>query len=88
MGSITAGSGFISGQIYHEKQKPRYRTGNTIALICILLQTTIVIGLRMAFKFINRRRAQMTEKEVMQQIEFYGGIDLVGDRHPKFRYTL
>lgn len=86
--SIGAVGGFIGGQIYDEKQKPHYRTGNTIALICTIIQTVLVIILRLIFILINHRRSRMSEKEVQKQIEKYGGNESTGDHHPEFRYTL
>lgn len=88
LGTITAISGFISGQLYRNNQRPHYTLGNTILLICILVQSTFVFMVRTMFSFINQRRSRMNEKQVVEQIERYGGNDLIGDRHPKFRYTL
>ena len=56
--------------------------------MCVLIQASTAFSLRLAFMFINHRRSQMNEREVKDQIEHYGGSELVGDRHPKFRYTL
>ncbi|CAF4967673.1 unnamed protein product, partial [Rotaria sp. Silwood1] len=80
--------GVISGQIYRAKQKLRYFIGNTIALIFIVLQTILVIILRLMFLYINRQRSQMNTEQINQQIKRYGGNELVGDRHPEFRYAL
>jgi uncharacterized BrkB/YihY/UPF0761 family membrane protein len=86
--SVGTLGGVISGQIYHEKQQPRYLIGNTIAFIFIALQTILIIILRLVFMIINRQRARMNEEEMKKQIERYGGNELAGDRHPEFRYTL
>jgi hypothetical protein len=88
IGTFSSLGGLISGQIYHESQKPRYRFGNTVAFSCVLMQTIVAIILRLTFMIINRQRSQMNEKEIRRQIKRYGGSDLVGDRHPKFRYIL
>ena len=85
MGAI---GGLISGQIYDEEQKPRYILGNTIALICTVIQTILIISLRFILLFINQQRSQMNADEIQKQIERYGGNELVGDHHPDFRYTL
>ncbi len=52
------------------------------------LQTILILFLRLAFMYVNRRRARMNIEEIERQIKRYGGIELVGDRHPEFRYTL
>lgn len=88
MGAVTSISGLISGPIYHDNQKPRFFLGNSISLLCFLIQSIVIICFRFMLAFINRRRSRMNEKEIIEQIEFYGGHDLVGDRHPRFRYTL
>jgi hypothetical protein len=54
----------------------------------IVLQTILIIILRFVFVFINRQRTQMNDEEMQQQIERCGGMELAGDRHPEFRYTL
>ncbi|CAF5031357.1 unnamed protein product, partial [Rotaria sp. Silwood1] len=86
--SIGTTGGAISGQIYQDKQKPRYFLGNTIAFGCVALQTILIIILRFIFIYINRRRQILNDEQKQQQIETYGGIELIGDRHPEFRYTL
>ena len=53
-------------------------------MICTILQTVLVIVLRLIFMFINQQRANMNEKEIEQ----YNGDQLADDRHPRFRYTL
>ncbi|CAF0984807.1 unnamed protein product [Rotaria sp. Silwood1] len=80
--------GAISGQIYQDKQKPRYFLGNTIAFGCVALQTILIIILRFIFIYINRRRQILNDDQKQQQIKRYGGSELIGDRHPEFRYTL
>ncbi|CAF5027152.1 unnamed protein product, partial [Rotaria sp. Silwood1] len=52
------------------------------------LQTILVIILRLMFLYINRQRSQMNTEQINQQIKRYGGNELVGDRHPEFRYAL
>jgi tryptophan-rich sensory protein len=86
--SIGAIGGLIAGQIYQEKQKPRYFISNTIAFVCTALQAVLVISLRLIFVYINRQRSRMNEEEIQQQVERYGGNELAGDHHPEFRYTL
>jgi hypothetical protein len=36
----------------------------------------------------NRRRQKLNIDEIEKQIKRYGGITLVGDQHPEFRYTV
>ena len=86
--SMGAIGGLISGQIYDENQRPQYRLGNTIALMCTAIQTILVVSLRFMFIVINQRRSRMNREEIQTQIERYGGNELVGDYHPDFRYTL
>jgi len=86
--SVGTLGGVVSGQIYRTEQKPRYFLGNTIAFSFVVLQTILVIILRLIFMIINHRRSQMNEEEIKKQIEEYGGNELAGDRHPEFRYTL
>jgi len=86
--SVGTLGGVVSGQIYRTEQKSRYFLGNTIAFSFVVLQTILVIILRLAFMIINHRRSQMNEEEIKKQIEEYGGNELAGDRHPEFRYTL
>ena len=86
--SIGALGGLISGHIYDETQKPRYIRGNTIGLICTILQTIFVIALRFMFISINQQRSNMNEQEIQKEIEQYDSDRAVGDRHPHFRYTL
>ncbi len=85
--SIGVSGGVVAGQIYQAKQKPRYFIGHTISFVCIALQTVLVIVLRLLLMMINRRRERMNDEEIQQQLEKYGGEELAGDRHPKFRYT-
>jgi uncharacterized BrkB/YihY/UPF0761 family membrane protein len=86
--SVGTCGGVISGQIYQEKQKPRYFIGNTIAFSFVVIQTILVIILRFVFMYINRQRSRMNEEEIQQQVKRYGGNELAGDRHPEYRYTL
>lgn len=51
-------------------------------------QTVLVILLRVVFKYENSRRDRLTEEEKATEIAKYGGPELVGDRHPDFRYIL
>ncbi|CAF3722339.1 unnamed protein product [Adineta steineri] len=86
--SVGSLGGIISGQIYTDNQKPKYYLGNTIALSFVTLQTILALILRLTFILINRRRLRMNQEEIDQEIQRYGGIELAGDRHPEFRYTL
>ncbi|CAF1682766.1 unnamed protein product [Adineta ricciae] len=86
--SIGTIGGAVAGQIYQDKQKPQYFLGNSISLGCIVVQTILVLSLRFIFIYENRRRGRFTKEQIERQIERYGGNDLVGDRHPDFRYTL
>ncbi|CAF1391416.1 unnamed protein product [Adineta ricciae] len=86
--SIGTIGGAVAGQIYQEKQKPQYFLGNSISLGCIVVQTILVLSLRFIFIYENRRRGRFTKEQIERQIQRYGGNDLIGDRHPDFRYTL
>ena len=86
--SIGSLGGAVSAQIYRSNQKPSYFLGNSIALAFIALQTVLALVLRLVLARINRQRATMDKAQIDQQIVRYGGSELVGDRHPEFRYTL
>lgn len=86
--SLGTVGGAISGQIYHPRQKPRYVIGNTVGLVCVFVQTVLILLLRILFKWINYRRDHFTSEQAKEQIERHGEEELVGDRHPDFRYTL
>jgi nitrogen fixation/metabolism regulation signal transduction histidine kinase len=85
--SVGTLGGVLSGQIYQITQKPRYFIGNTIAFSFIVLQTILIVILRLVFAFINRQRSRMNNEQMNEQIEHYGGKELAGDRHPEYRYT-
>ncbi|KAK9765531.1 hypothetical protein K7432_006071 [Basidiobolus ranarum] len=78
--------GAIGGQIYYDP--PKYLGGNIIAVSCVALQTVLVIILRVVFTWENRRRSRLTPEQKEQEVARYGGIELAGDRHPDFTYTL
>ena len=86
--SVGSLGGAVAAQIYRSNQKPSYFLGNTIAFAFIALQTVLALVLRLVFARINRQRASMDQAQVDRQIARYGGSELVGDRHPEFRYTL
>ncbi|KAI7850625.1 major facilitator superfamily domain-containing protein, partial [Circinella umbellata] len=78
------GSAFGS-QIYFDG--PNYFWGNTIGLICIVVQIIAVIVLRLLLQRQNKKRDAMTPEEKEQEISKYDP-HLIGDRHPEFRYVL
>ncbi|KAK9765065.1 hypothetical protein K7432_006908 [Basidiobolus ranarum] len=78
--------GAIGSQIYYDP--PKYLRGNIIAVSCVALQTVIVIILRVVFIQENKRRSELTSEQIEQEVTSYGGIELAGDRHPAFTYTL
>ncbi|RUO95834.1 major facilitator superfamily domain-containing protein [Jimgerdemannia flammicorona] len=84
--SVGTIGGAIGGQIYYDE--PRYFGGNTIAISCMAAQTLCVVILRFVFMYENSRRERLTEEEKAAEIAKYGGVELAGDRHPDFRYTL
>jgi hypothetical protein len=86
--SIGSLGGVVSGQIYRENQRPRFFLGNAIAFGFIALQTALALILRLVLARINRQRASMDKDQIEEEIARYGGSELVGDRHPDFRYTL
>lgn len=51
-------------------------------------QTILVILLRILLARENKRRTFLTDSQKEKEIEKHGGADLVGDRHPSFRYVL
>ncbi|CAF0970489.1 unnamed protein product, partial [Didymodactylos carnosus] len=80
--------GAIGGQLYPSSTKPKYFMGNTIALSCICAQTILVILLRVVFMYENHRRKHLNDEQKENECNYYGGLELVGDRHPDFIYTL
>ncbi|ORY02808.1 MFS general substrate transporter [Basidiobolus meristosporus CBS 931.73] len=78
--------GAIGGQIYYDP--PKYVHGHTIAVCNVGLQTILVVLLRAVFTWENRRRSKLTPEQVEMEVTNYGGVELAGDRHPEFVYTL
>ncbi|KAG1455756.1 hypothetical protein G6F56_006991 [Rhizopus delemar] len=83
--SVGTIGGAIGGQIYYDP--PKYFGGSTIAFSCMAAQTVLVLILRALLARENKRRQFMTDSQKEQEIEKYGA-DLIGDRHPSFRYVL
>ena len=73
-------------QIYFDG--PHYFYGNLIALICLVIQLFAIVGLRILLKRMNSKRSKMTPDQKEEAIAKFGELDLVGDRHPEFRYVL
>lgn len=74
--------------IYPIIDPPKYFGGNVIAFSCMAAQTILVILLRILLARENKRRTFLTDSQKEKEIEKHGGADLVGDRHPSFRYVL
>ncbi|KAI9318062.1 major facilitator superfamily domain-containing protein [Dichotomocladium elegans] len=84
--SVGMVGGALGGQIYYDP--PQYQHGNQIALACLAAQSVIVLLLRFAFMYENRRRDKLDSDTYVLEIQKYGGPDMAGDRHPDFRYVL
>ncbi|KAI9300252.1 major facilitator superfamily domain-containing protein [Cunninghamella echinulata] len=84
--SIGTIGGAIGGQIYRDP--PTYFQGNLISLCMVAVQTVLCIAVRYALARENKRRENMTDEMKEYEVHKHGGIDLVGDRHPDFRYVL
>ncbi|KAI8144410.1 major facilitator superfamily domain-containing protein [Fennellomyces sp. T-0311] len=84
--SFNAAGNAIGGQAYFDP--PKYLMGHTIALSCFGLEIFVILALRIMLNRANKKREAMTPEEKGQEIEKYGGENLVGDRHPDFRYAL
>ncbi|CAF0845388.1 unnamed protein product [Didymodactylos carnosus] len=80
--------GVISSQIYPSSTKPKYYMGNAISLSCVGIQAILAILLRLVFMYENRRRSHLNDEQKIKEIQYYGGVELAGDHHPDFRYTL
>ncbi|KAI9243432.1 major facilitator superfamily domain-containing protein [Phascolomyces articulosus] len=76
----------LGGQIYFDP--PRYSKGHTIAICVIILQSMMILGLRIIFKRINKKRSEMTVEEKERYLAKYNDPGHIGDRHPDFRYAL
>ncbi|KAI7856485.1 major facilitator superfamily domain-containing protein [Circinella umbellata] len=84
--SIGLVGGIFGGQIYYDG--PEYRNGNTIACACAAAQLAAILILRFKLARENKRRTQLSEHEKELELLKYGGLQLIGDRHPDFRYVL
>ncbi|KAI8329994.1 major facilitator superfamily domain-containing protein [Chlamydoabsidia padenii] len=84
--SIGTIGGAVGGQIYYDP--PDYFYGNLIAVCLVGTQTILVIIVRSALDYENKRRDKLTEEMKEYEIYKYGGIELAGDRHPNYRYVL
>ncbi|KAG2221834.1 hypothetical protein INT45_003548, partial [Circinella minor] len=79
---------FIGSQAYFDP--PQYIMGHTIALSCIALGIITVLGLRIILYIINKNRniIQQNVEKREQAFVKYGGENMIGDRHPDYRYSL
>ncbi|KAI9262265.1 major facilitator superfamily domain-containing protein [Phascolomyces articulosus] len=86
MGSAAGNA--IAGQAYFDP--PNYRMGYTVALCSLAVSILLSLSLRVVFSRENKRRNQIMQdhRKREHQITKYGGPDLVGDRHPDYRYSL
>lgn len=50
-------------------------------------QSVLVLGMRIVLARENRRRSRLTDEQVELEISKYSQ-ELIGDRHPSFRYVL
>ncbi|KAI9497316.1 major facilitator superfamily domain-containing protein [Zychaea mexicana] len=76
----------LGGQIYFDP--PNYRKGHTIAICVVVLQSFMILALRIILKRINKRRDAMTVEEKERELAKYTDPGQIGDRHPDFRYAL
>ena len=76
----------LGGQIYFDP--PNYRKGHTIAICVVILQSAMILGLRIIFKRINKKRDKMTVEDKERYLAKYNDPGHIGDRHPDFRYAL
>lgn len=83
--SVGTIGGAIGGQIYYDP--PHYFHGNLIAFCCMAAQSVLVLGMRIVLARENRRRSRLTDEQVELEISKYSQ-ELIGDRHPSFRYVL
>ncbi|ORZ24380.1 major facilitator superfamily domain-containing protein [Absidia repens] len=84
--SIGTIGGVVGGQIYYDP--PEYFHGNLIAVCLVGAQTILVIIVRAALAYENKRRSKLTEEMKEYEIHKYNGVELAGDRHPDYRYVL
>ncbi|KAG2226550.1 hypothetical protein INT45_005036 [Circinella minor] len=77
----------IGGQVYFDG--PRFFWGHTIAFIFLAVEIILTFIMRLLFQYVNKKRDKMTLDEKQQVIRKYGNKpELLGDRHPDFRYVL
>ena len=79
--------GIISGFIYLESEKPEYPTGFGTSLGFVGAGIIACLIIEALYKYINTRRARMTEDEVLAKYTLEE-LEAMGDRSPLYRYTL
>lgn len=79
--------GIISGFIYLESEKPEYPTGFGTSLGFVGAGIIACLIIEALYKYINTRRARMTEDEVLAKYTLEE-LAAMGDRSPLYRYTL
>ena len=77
----------MGGQVYFDG--PLYFWGHTIAFIFLAIEIVLTFTMRAMLQYINRKRDKMTPEEKQHAIARYGSKpEILGDRHPDFRYAL
>ncbi|KAI7847525.1 major facilitator superfamily domain-containing protein, partial [Circinella umbellata] len=77
----------IGAQVYFDG--PRFFWGHTIAFIFLSVEIILTFIMRLMFRYENKKRDNMTLDEKQQVIRKYENKpELLGDRHPDFRYVL
>ncbi|KAI9262149.1 major facilitator superfamily domain-containing protein [Phascolomyces articulosus] len=78
----------IAGQSFFDP--PRYLMGYTIGLASLAVNIISILVFRWILYRVNKNRDEIVQNEEKskQQIIKYGGDKFVGDRHPRYRYSL
>ncbi|KAG2216737.1 hypothetical protein INT45_003196, partial [Circinella minor] len=77
--------GAIAGHIYRESDSPQYIQGHTANLIFVICVVGGCVGLKLAYRHTNHKRDTMSLEE-RENIIIKNKLNILGDKHPDFRY--
>ncbi|KAJ5502733.1 Major facilitator superfamily domain general substrate transporter [Penicillium fimorum] len=80
-------SGVMSPFLYPNSEGPRFVRGNAVTLGMVAFAGLVYGGMWVAYRFINKRRAQGLEDEKISSLSEQD-IQEMGDRNPRFLYSL
>ncbi|KAJ5824796.1 Major facilitator superfamily domain general substrate transporter [Penicillium robsamsonii] len=80
-------SGVMSPFLYPNSEGPRFVRGNAVTLGMVAFAGLVYGGMWIAYRFINKRRAQGLEDEKISSLSEQD-IQEMGDRNPRFLYSI